>query len=189
MTSITDTIKMQWDLLTDKARAHIRTTRPALLTQWDLWEAGYQYATITASSAAAALATAESNVDRGNYDRDLDPGDQGATLYIDVMVRNAVTGEQQTTTVTLHPEEPDCEDSHEHDWRSPVSVVGGCRESPGVWGHGGGVKIREVCSHCGRYRITDTWAQRKDTGEQGLTEVWFEPADVASAAWVEHIDG
>lgn len=86
--------------------------------------------------------------------------------------------------IALEPEEPECEQP-EHDWRSPYSVLGGVRENPGVWGHGGGVVIREVCAHCGRYRITDTWAQHRATGEQGLTSTSYEDADERSLAWIE----
>lgn len=90
-------------------------------------------------------------------------------------------------TYTFDPVEPDCDGEHEHDWRSPYSVLGGSRENPGVWGHGGGVIIREVCAHCGAYKKIDTWAQDMSTGEQGLKSVRYEPADDASLAWVESL--
>jgi hypothetical protein len=89
-----------------------------------------------------------------------------------------------SVTVQVDPEEPACADEHEHDWRSPHPVLGGCESNPGVWGHGGGVIIREVCAHCGAYRVTDTWAQDPGTGEQGLTSVAYEDADDDSLAWV-----
>lgn len=88
-------------------------------------------------------------------------------------------------TVALHPEEPDCSAGDEHDWQSPHEVVGGIEDSPGVWGHCGGVIIRTVCAHCGMYRIVDTWAQRPDTGEEGLESVRYEDPDEDSLAWVE----
>jgi hypothetical protein len=72
------------------------------------------------------------------------------------------------------PVEPSCDPGEEHDWRSPLSLLGGCEENPGVWGNGGGVIIAEVCAHCGCKRMTDTWAQRPDTGEQGLESVSYE---------------
>ncbi|HXI78815.1 MAG TPA: hypothetical protein VNH21_16885 [Steroidobacteraceae bacterium] len=87
-------------------------------------------------------------------------------------------------TYTFDVVEPDCTAGKEHDWRTPHSVVGGVRENPGVEGHGGGVIIRDVCSHCGMYRITDTWAQDPQTGEQGLEETTYEDADDASLAWI-----
>lgn len=150
-------------------------------TMWDLYEGdmGSAYATITADSAEEALDQARNNVDRANYD------DADGTLWIDVRVVNPVTGEEATDTVTLEPDVPTCADGHDHDWQSPYSVVGGIEDNPGVWGHGGGVIIREVCAHCGTYRVTDTWAQRMDTGEQGLTSVAYESADDQSLAWIE----
>lgn len=78
-------------------------------------------------------------------------------------------------TAQLDPPEPDCEGNHTHDWQSPHDIVGGIKENPGVWGHGGGVTIREVCLHCGCGRLRDTWAQRSDTGEQGLESITYDP--------------
>lgn len=178
--TITTVITDRWHDLSDRAQAHILATRPTLLTRWDLYEgSGYPYATITADSAEEALEEAKSNVDRSNYE-----GADG-TLWIDVRVINQVTGEEATDTVTLDPDVPACADGHDHDWQSPCAVVGGIKDNPGVWGHGGGVIIREVCAHCGTYRVTDTWAQRMDTGEQGLTSVAYESADDESRAWIE----
>ena len=81
-------------------------------------------------------------------------------------------------TVQLDPEEPECSEG-EHNWYSPT-WLGGCKENPGVWGHGGGVIIREVCSNCGWYRITDTWAQDPSNGVQGLESVAYEKPDDTS---------
>jgi len=76
-------------------------------------------------------------------------------------------------TIEIEPEEPDCtHDEHDwHEWR--------------VRGHGGGVEITEVCAHCGRYMIIDTWAQRPDTGEQGLRSIEYREPDDASRGWAE----
>ena len=79
-------------------------------------------------------------------------------------------------SVTVHPAEPSCSDD-EHHWTAPHHIVGGITENPGVWGHGGGVTIHEICEHCGTHRHTDTWAQRRDTGEQGLTSVTYAQPD------------
>lgn len=167
----------------DEARRAIEDARDALRDsdesrEWKLREKDYVYDTVFASSATEALAIAQTNVDRGNY------GDSTDTLYIDISVSCTDTGEEDSETVTLEPVEPDCLEGEEHDWRSPYSVLGGIEENPGVWGHGGGVIIKQVCAHCGRYQITDTWAQRRDTGEQGLTEVSYEDADDDSLAWL-----
>jgi hypothetical protein len=87
-------------------------------------------------------------------------------------------------TIAIEAEEPDCEDDEDHDWQSPLSVVGGIADNPGVWGHGGGVVITEVCSHCGRYRVTDTWAQDMSNGRQGLRSVEYRDADDVSLGWI-----
>lgn len=87
-------------------------------------------------------------------------------------------------TVRVDPPEPECLDGYGHDWRAPYEVVGGFKDNPGVWGSGGGVLIKEVCAHCGMYRLTDTWAQNPDTGEQGLEAVIYAEADDISKAWI-----
>jgi len=80
-------------------------------------------------------------------------------------------------TVTIDPPEPPCTTTGrtEHKWRSPHALVGGLEENPGVWGNGGGVIVHQVCD-CGVRRIRDTWAHRRETGEQGLDSVRYEVA-------------
>lgn len=85
-------------------------------------------------------------------------------------------GPQYTRTITVHPCEPDCT-AQAHHWARPHAVVGGLEENPGVWGHGGGVITTEVCEHCRVQRITDTWAQDPETGEQGLVSLCYREAD------------
>ena len=80
----------------------------------------------------------------------------------------------QSYTIAEEPEEPECAAGHEHEWTSPHEIVGGIEENPGVQGHGGGVICEEVCLRCGCTRITDTWAQCPETGEQGLTSVRYD---------------
>lgn len=84
-------------------------------------------------------------------------------------------------TIEVEPDEPDCT-ADAHDWQSPIELVGGLRENPGVYGHGGGIIIQEVCLHCGCGRLTDTWAQDRNTGEQGLTSVSYQPGKYEVAA-------
>src|SRR5690606_9177497 len=109
------------------------------------------------------------------------------TIWIDVLAYRkgfVVVGEddevveiridEKRHTITLDPEEPDCTDGQTHDWRER-----------GVRSHGGGVIITKVCAHCGRYRIHDTWAQRSDTGEQGLEAIEYREPDESSREWVE----
>lgn len=130
-----------------------------------------------------------------------DWGERDKTYWIDVTAYRKALGvgedddvveiriDEERHTITLEPEEPDCEASDgtwrsSHDWQSPHEVVGGLAENPGVRGHRGGVIIEEVCAHCGCYRIRDTWAQRSDTGEEGLKLVEYRDADEASQEWV-----
>lgn len=149
-----------------------RTASFDLSRQWQLTEEGEGYATYEATSAADALAEAKSNVDRANY------SEAEGTIWIDVRVHCAETGEEAHETVTLDADEPECTETA-HDWQSPFEIVGGIKENPGVWGKGGGVIITECCMHCGCKRTTDTWAQRPDNGEQGLTSVSYEPGAFA----------
>jgi hypothetical protein len=94
--------------------------------------------------------------------------------------------ERECFTVEIKPEEPECTEGNEHEWCSPFDVLGGIKENPGVWGNAGGVIIHEVCRHCGCLKTTDTWAQRSDTGEQGLTSVEYDDGDHRyTEAWVE----
>lgn len=160
------------------AEAAVGSAREALADsdeerEWQLYEDGVGYATCMASSAADALSEAGSNVDRANY------GDAKGTMWIDVRVYCELTGEEREGTVQLEEDEPECEDGSEHDWQSPHEIVGGCESNPGVWANGGGVVIHKVCMRCGCGRTTDTWAQRRDTGEQGLRSVSYEPGEYA----------
>lgn len=95
--------------------------------------------------------------------------------------------DDETHKFELDPE-PFCRSEYcspdEHVWARPFEVVGGIKENPGVWGHGGGAVYREVCKHCGMYRVTNTWAQDPVDGEQGLTSVTYEHADDESLEWV-----
>jgi hypothetical protein len=150
--------------------------------RYELCEGGHWYETVDAASASDALAIARENVDRGNY-----PEAEG-TLYIDIRARRVDDhDDEETDTVVLPPEEPECSHDDGHDWQSPYRLVGGLKENPGVFGHGGGVIMHSVCMRCGCERVTDTWAQRRDTGEQGLTEVSYEPGKYA--AEVATVDG
>ena len=84
--------------------------------------------------------------------------------------------ENRSITITIDPAEPECKPlGGSHEWESPLGIVGGCKESPGVYGHGGGVTIQEVCVRCGCGKLTDTWAQDRATGKQGLTSITYEP--------------
>jgi len=151
------------------------------MPKYDLIEEEYHYDTITAPDLAAALKVAVNAVDAADY-ADTD-GPCARTIWVDVVVINCADRDDcGRASVTLDPAAPDCS-SHEHAWQSPLSVVGGVGENPGVHGHGGGVIITEVCRNCGIYRETNTWAQRSETGEQGLYWVGYREADDASISW------
>ena len=117
---------------------------------------------VVATSAADA---AREYVTGGNWTAD-------ETFWVRVYVTVEGADEEEVHTVAVDPEEPACS-GPEHDWQSPIEIVGGCRENPGVFGHGGGVLIHEVCACCGEHRHTDTWAQDSETGEQGLTSIRY----------------
>lgn len=85
--------------------------------------------------------------------------------------------------VTLPPEAPKCSGGS-HAWCSPYELLGGLKENPGVFGHGGGVRIREVCKHCGVSRVTDTWATNPRDGTQGHETVEYFPAGEEELEWV-----
>lgn len=133
--------------------------------KYRLCEDGYECDTIEADSIENAIEIAKENVDFSNYGG-------GSTLWIDVSVYCVETDEREFDTVTLHPPEPECTEA-EHDFRSSYKLFGGIEVNPGVWGSGGGVIIYTVCCHCGCKRVEDTWAQRRDTGEQGLTSITY----------------
>lgn len=124
-----------------------------------------------------------------------DYGDRSETVWVRAWYQELdadgdPVGDEVRITVTLEADVPECSpldasDECEHDWQSPLRVVGGIKENPGVYGHGGGVIITEVCCHCGTYRETDTWAQNSETGEQGLTSVKYRDADDLSREWIE----
>lgn len=148
---------------------------------WSITEGGVEYATTLASGPDEALKIARDLVDPDSYDF-------SSTMWLDIWVVCVTTAERAKDTVQLEPPDPPCARGRtSHEWNSPWSVVGGDEANPGVWGHGGGVRIKEVCCRCGSYRLTDTWATRPDTGEQGYTTHEFEDADDASQAWVSSL--
>ncbi len=156
------------------------TSEHKAYTLRDCDEAGIEE-TIEAASVEDAERQAREWIVRG-YER----GEK--TIWLDVAIREVSGGDEWTVTVALDPAEPDGEGTRAHDWQAPHDLVGGIAENPGVWGHGGGIVTSEVCIHCGTERRTDTWAQRPDTGEQGLTSVSYERgkfADEVRAASTE----
>ena len=110
------------------------------------------------------------------------PGEATARHHCAVI--DTWTGEEHHETHTVEPDEPQCIDGgHRHGWGSPIEIVGGIKDNPGVHGKGGGVLIHEVCRRCGHHRHTDTWATDGQTGEEGLRSVSYTQPDAASEAY------
>lgn len=107
----------------------------------------------------------------GNAERE-EAGREGLPIVMRVAIEDESGEELSHIVETVRPLYPACgdggltEDPNEHEWDSPYEIVGGIRENPGVWGHGAGVRIIEVCSRCGAQREIDTWA---DDGRGGHT--------------------
>ena len=132
--------------------------------KWELSENGHCYSVVDAGCAEEALVEARYNVNPESYP------ESTSAFCVEVAVRCAETGEVFYDSVVVEPPVPECAGDDDHDWHSPQSL-GGCRENPGVWGHGGGVIIHELCRICGAKRVTDTWA---DDGSGGhFTEVSY----------------
>lgn len=115
------------------------------------------------------------------YVGDCSPSDWGVTTktgWVNVTVWREEDGEvveQERHKITVDPTEPACERGKEHNWQSPLDIVGGIPQNPGVWAQGGGVTIQAVCLNCGCGKLTDTWAQDPEDGVQGLESVEYEP--------------
>lgn len=115
--------------------------------------------------AESPMAAAREYVDSGSW------GEDEVTRYIDVHVWADERDDEHYEglySIRLDPQEPPCSDDRGHDWTDA-----------GSRGHGGGVVARDVCTYCGRVRITDTWATAPSTGEQGLETMRYEEADDA----------
>jgi hypothetical protein len=89
------------------------------------------------------------------------------TFWVTVRIQDSAGVEQGSVKVAIEPEEPDCTAEDGHDWIDQ-----------GVQGHGGGVISTDRCAHCAAKWITDTWAQDRVTGEQGLTATRYDLSEV-----------
>lgn len=93
-------------------------------------------------------------------------------------------GPQVSGEVEAGPEveAPECIEDADHDWQSP-EWLGGCRENPGVWSHGGTrITIRMACARCGAYRVEERTGSQRDPGELAET-ISYEGADETSLGW------
>lgn len=131
---------------------------------------------IEAETVNEAKAHARDWVNEGDY------GDRKETSWTDCYIQEVCLAEHGTDedgdaidcdcdlydgriTVEIEPEEPECSYAGGHKWKDHES---------GVQGHGAGVIYTEFCAHCGCGKHVDTWAQRPDTGQQGLASVSYE---------------
>lgn len=138
------------------------------MTQYKLYQDHFHYDTVEADSVDEALNIARNNVSRADYD------ECKGTLVIPIYVQNVEDAEDSVADdVYLPPEEPKCSEL-EHDWQSPIALVGGIESNPGVWGKGGGVIIKEVCVNCGCLKKVDTWSQNSQDGTI-YTSTTFQP--------------
>lgn len=76
-------------------------------------------------------------------------------------------GAAVTERHAVHPDEPDCAEGQEHEWRDHG------RDKV----HGAGMIFHARCRYCGAVRITDTYAQDPADGEQGLVRVSYDLGD------------
>ena len=151
-----------------------------LVPEPNMWHADDGNAEIVEEHDSAGGA-AQSYVDGGDW------GDGTATCWVKVWTwRMGINADgdivqigRDSQKITVEPDEPECVEGQEHDWQSPQELVGGCDENPGVYGSGGGVTIYEVCMICGCGKVTDTWAQDPNDGEQGLTSTEYRPREFA----------
>jgi hypothetical protein len=140
-----------------------------------LREDGCDFDTVEAESPEAALDTI-SGESLANTTSPRTPW----TIWVKIHAIDLNTEETASRKYAIHPSPPKCSDgSREHAWESPHAILGGLAENPGVWGHGGGVISHEVCMRCGCERTTDTWAQDRSDGEQGLESVAYEAGKYA----------
>ena len=121
-----------------------------------------------------ALDDSDAEVKATEFVREGDYGDSTTkTFWVDASYRVKPDKDEEddnldwiNITVTFDPKEPACEDvdgDSEHAW-----VDGEPR------GSGGGAMGTDWCARCGLRRHWDTWAQRMDTGEQGLSSIEYE---------------
>ncbi len=173
-------IKENWDALTERAQAWVQENKPDLLNKWSLYEGGVEVSggREVSGSSDDALAEAEMGVDSSNYPS------INKTRCVEVEVRNLVTGERLSSYVECHPPEPECQDSKEHEWKSPHDVVGGLESNPGVRSSSdGGVAGKECCAGCGVYKMTDSRVEFMGT-DHTFEEIAYAKRDDESMAFV-----
>jgi hypothetical protein len=135
---------------------------------------------VTAPDMDAALAAAREWAEDGSWDE---------RFLLEVIVRKVDDDGKEITRryldVMVGPEtpEPPCP-AGEHHWIAPVQLVGGCDSNPGVHAHGGtAYSQREVCRHCGTYRVI--YRPGRQRGPDELEEeIYYERPDEATLRWL-----
>lgn len=141
---------------------------------YTLREEGFDFDHVEADSAEEALDTLPLDEDGSLMGGDYNTED--GTVWTRIYVFNTENRDDYASrSFHVHPKAPGCQGGQTHRWRSPLHLVGGLQENPGVFAHGGGIVIHEVCTCCGCGRTIDTWAQNPSTGEQGLESLHYEP--------------
>lgn len=91
------------------------------------------------------------------------------TVWVDVRIEwTDSDGESRVDmarSIAIDPPAPRCARSNEHTWRAV-----------GVWPSGARTRGTDVCAKCGVAKHWDSFAQRPDTGEQGLSSVRYTQA-------------
>ncbi len=90
-------------------------------------------------------------------------GSSNRTVWVDGTLIGDSDADGESLTVQIDPPEPK---GCAHRW-----------VERSVQGLGGGVLIVDTCEHCGYERVTNTYASRPDTGEQGFTTVTYRKDD------------
>lgn len=145
------------------------------MATYQLREQGHTFDTVEADDVDSALDQVE--LDYSDYSGN---DESPSTLFVEIAAVNADDSDDSACrTFTLEPDEPNCSHDDGHDWQSPLEIVGGIAENPGVWGNGGGVTINECCMHCGCRKFTDTWATDPSNGTQGHETVEYTPGHYA----------
>ncbi len=125
-----------------------------------------------------ALELARKNFDPRPYQR----GPWESTIWVDLLVREEVWDDETGTwrqvaearrLETVFPPEPPCLPDRQHDWRLFRTI-----------GHWPGNVYEDICVHCGRYQVTDTWARNPADGTRGLVSTEYREADEASMEWI-----
>lgn len=122
--------------------------------------------------ACTAEEAAKKYADDGEWYED---GNSTSWIQVTVKAKWLPDREPKTIDVRLDPEVPPCEEGHEHDWQSPHAKVGGMKENPGVFGHGGGIVSNECCVNCGCLKKTDTWVEYPPGSQNFRTGISYEP--------------